>query len=352
MKHVIITTSSTIEGSTISEYIDVVQVCMVVGTDLSLTSLLSSPAGRYRDTVNEVYSKAMSLLKMRGRALNADAIIALQSDLEEISNRGKLRFVLSLMGTAVHLDKACPGDKRQESVDLFELERCAKLQYIAEKLRNKKYMPNEDEWEDILNYGLYDFAPTLYHRYLLSNRNILRDSYFTKNLIMNDCIVPFLKSMGYEAAAEVVYADFTTNPHTTHEVVKRCNLFHPERIVKMLTPQNKHLVISLLDCDKERYTKHDLELMKQIVQYLDNLPDTGHYETGHSKLFGKSGIVLVCERGHTSAVELGGHCTETIERGMGICNLNVKGITEAEVATINAFKQKVLTLQSLLDNQQ
>lgn len=351
MKHIIITTSNTIEGSTISEYLDVVQVCMVVGTDMALTSLLSSPAGRYRDTVNEVYSKALSLLRLRGMALNADAIIALQSDLEEISNRGKMRFVQTFVGTAVRLQGGVQVNTSEDVVPLAELQRCVKSQQMADKLKDMDYMPDEDDWGEIINNGLYDLAPTLYRRYLLANRDILNNSSMSQSRMMNDCFIPFLQSMGYDAAVEVVYSDITTNPYTTHDVAKQCKLFHPQRIAAMLDPRNKHFVISMLDCEKESYTKHDLELMKRIVKYLDNLPDTGHYETGRSKRFGKSGIILVCERGHTSAVELGGHCTETIERGMGVCNLNVKGITESEVAAINAFKQKVLVLQSLLNKQ-
>ena len=57
----------------------------------------------------------------------------------------------------------------------------------------------------------------------------------------------------------------------------------------------------------------------------------------------------MCERGHKSAVELGGHCTELLEGSGAVCNLNVKGITEAEVAAIASFKEKVEVLRAILN---
>ena len=89
--------------------------------------------------------------------------------------------------------------------------------------------------------------------------------------------------------------------------------------------------------------------MERIVEFLDNLPDTGHYIEGRGGVFSKTGTLLVCERGHKSAVELGGHCTELLEGSGAVCNLNVKGITEAEVAAIASFKEKVEVLRAILN---
>ena len=108
----------------------------------------------------------------------------------------------------------------------------------------------------------------------------------------------------------------------------------------------------MLNSDKPVYNKQDLKYMKIISEYLDNLPDTGQYIEGRDGLFSKTGTLLVCERGHTSAVELGGHCKCLIEGSGAICNLNVKGITEDEVEAIHSFKEKIEILDGLVNCEQ
>ena len=201
----------------------------------------------------------------------------------------------------------------------------------------------------MIRYSLYDLAPLLYKRYLIVSTQVIGKSPLAKRKLLLENFIPFLKSMDFEDAAEVVYSDIVTSPECFCDVVKECNLFYPKKIVEILQPEYKHTVISLLNSDKASYDEKDLTYMKQIADYLDNLPDTGYYIEGKDGLFSKTGTLLVCERGHTSAVELGGHCTEQLEGSGAICNLNVKGITEDEVAAIARFKEKLEVLRILLN---
>ena len=347
---IIITTTDSIEGTTITRYIDVLRSSMVVGTDLSLADLFSGTSQKYRSQLNTIYDRAMVDLKLKCAAVGADAIVGLHTDFEEIFGKGKTKFVVSLIGTAVKLDKSksffLKGEETAVAADV--LRRQQLLLSLRRKMSDDNYALNESDWENILRYSLVDLAPLIYHRYLLLTKATVSDIPLSEKKLLLDNFIPFLKSMNYEDAANVVYDDVHTDPYCTADVVEKCHLFHPEKIVGMLNHDNKHLIISLLVADKASYSIHDLELMKKIADFIDNLPDTGHYEEGKGNLFGKSGTLLVCERGHTTAVELGGHCTEMLEHGLGICNLNVKGLTEAEIDIISQFKQKIEILDSLL----
>lgn len=352
MKHMIITTANEIEGAEIAQYLDLVRVNTVVSSDLSLSNLFSG-AGRYNDTINDVFNKATIMLRLKGRTLNADAIIGVQSDLEQVSSRSKQRFVVTLVGTAVQLHWTNGSRKETtDEVSMAELKQSLLTLQLGKKLEDSTFLPDEEDWENIMTYSLYDLAPALYQRYLQEHKEIISSSTMSQGILLNNNFLPLIQSMGYEQACQVVYSDLTTAPYCTRDVVRECHLFHPGRIVQLLEPKNKHLIISLLECDKPHYTRDDLKQMRQIEHFLDTLPDTGHYEQAKTLRSSKKNIVLVCERGHSSAVELGGHCTEVIERGMGVCNLNVKGITASEVEAINSFKQKISVLQSLIENRE
>lgn len=345
----IITTTESVQGAAVTRYIDVIRTTRVVNTDLSLSDIFSGASQKFRSQLDEIFDKALLDLRLKAIALGADAIIGLHTDFEEIFGKGRTKFVVSLVGTAVQLDHPAPlsdsGDGN--TVSVRTLRRQQLLIRFRRQLEQPDYAPNEAEWNDILNYSLFELTPLIYHRYLHAFEPVSNLPLPEKNLLI-DNFIPFLKSMPYEEAAEVVYADLDTDPYCSSDLIAKCRLFHPQRICEILQPANKHTVISLLDADKENYTVQDLDDMRRIVHFLDNLPDTGHYEEGRGNLFGKTGTILVCERGHSSPVELGGHCTEKLDYGLGICNLNVKGITEAEIEKINQFKQKIDILTSLL----
>lgn len=347
----IVTTTDSIEGCHIVKYIDVLRSSVVVGNDIALGDLFGGGSRSYNNRLNDIYDKAMQGLKLKAVTVDADAVVGLHTDFEEVFGKGKTRMVVSMVGTAVKLDRmpqGCDEQTGQRSVSLETLRRQHLMVSMRKRLERKKYDLNEQEWNDVIRYSLYDLAPLLYKRYLLVSTQTISKSPLSGRKLLMDNFIPFLQSMDYDEAAEIVYADIDTAPECFADVVNQCNLFHPQKINDILQPENKHTVISLLGSDKPSYTADDLEYMKRIVDYLDSLPDTGRYIEGREGLFSKTGTLLVCERGHTSAVELGGHCTEQLEGSGAICNLNVKGITEAEVVAIAKFKEKVEVLEAIL----
>ena len=347
----IVTTTDSIEGCRIVMYIDVLRSSVVVGNDIALGDLFGGGSRNYNNRLNDIYDKAMQGLRLKAVTVGADAVVGLHTDFEEVFGKGKTRMVVSMVGTAVTLDcmpQRCDEQKGPKTVSLDTLRRQYLMVSMRKRLERKKYDLNEQEWNDVIRYSLYDLAPLLYKRYLLvATQTISKSPLLGRKLLMEN-FIPFLQSMDYDEAADIVYADTTTAPECFADVVKQCNLFHPQKILDMLQPENKHTVISLLGSDKPSYNADDLRCMRLIVDYVDNLPDTGRYIEGREGLFSKTGTLLVCERGHTSAVELGGHCIEQLEGSGAICNLNVKGITEAEVAAIAKFKEKVEVLGAML----
>ena len=349
--NIIVTTTDHIENRCITGYIGILRSSAVVGTEIALADIFADSSRKYRRKLDDIYSKALQDIRLKALAAGADAVVGLHTEFQEIFGKGKTRFLVSVLGTAVRLDRPKAEQDGCKNVTLFDLRRNQLLVGLGRKLSNPQFNPSSDDWDDINRYALVDLAPQLYRRYLkLASETIGSTSVAEKKLLLEN-FIPFLQSMDYDAACEAVYGDIETSPYVFCDVVKSCDLFHPEKIAQMLHPENKHTVIALLDSNKASYTSRDLVYMDAIAGFLDNLPDTGRYIEGREGLFSKTGTLLVCERGHTSAVELGGHCTGLVEGSGAICNLNVKGITEQEVAAICKFKEKVEILRGLIDNE-
>ena len=107
----IITTTSNIEGAHISEYLQLVSVNVVIGTNLfsdlkaSLTDIFGGKSGTYQRKLDDAYNAAIEQIERRARKIGADAVVGVKMDFGEISGHEKSMFMVSAVGTAVKLAK-------------------------------------------------------------------------------------------------------------------------------------------------------------------------------------------------------------------------------------------------------
>lgn len=105
----IITTTNTVEKYTIEQYLGIVNANIVIGTNLfsdiaaSLTDVFGGRSGTYQNKLNLIYNQVVKELESKARVLNADAILGLHIDFDEISGGGESMFMISASGTAVLL---------------------------------------------------------------------------------------------------------------------------------------------------------------------------------------------------------------------------------------------------------
>ena len=231
--HITVTTTDSIEGKRIVEYIDVLKSSVVVGTDIALADLFGGTSQKYRNRLNNSYDKAMLDLKLKGVTVGADAIVGLHTDFEEIFGKGKTRFVVSMVGTAVKLapsdgnvfsDEALPStpsyNQCNGEVSRQTLRRHQLLLSLRDKFGNPDFNPDNDDWNNIISYSLYDVAPSLYLRYLELNSETVSNVPLNEKKLMLANFIPFLKSMRFEDACSVVYSNIHTAPYFTSDVIK------------------------------------------------------------------------------------------------------------------------------------
>lgn len=103
----ILTTTDNIPGYSIDKFKGLVNANQVIGVDIisefiaSITDIIGGTSGTFRRELENGYSNVVSQLEIKAKELNANAIVGIRIDFDEISAKGKSMFMLSAQGTAV-----------------------------------------------------------------------------------------------------------------------------------------------------------------------------------------------------------------------------------------------------------
>lgn len=113
----IITTTNNVEKHNVAQYLGIVNANVVLGTNFfsdfaaALTDTWGGRSGTYQNKLKLIYKDVMNELEGKARELNANAILGLHIDFDEISGGGKSMFMVSASGTAVILEKEFVDDR-------------------------------------------------------------------------------------------------------------------------------------------------------------------------------------------------------------------------------------------------
>ncbi len=333
------------------EYKGVITANIVLGVNFlkdfvaSFSDFFGGTSGKYRKEMDRAYYLAMEILEDKAIAQKANAVVGVKVDYDEISGGGKSMLMVSISGTAVVVQTTTKGEKViSETISGDSLNRLYLLETYKEQLNGGNWFPNQKDWDVFNKESMTELIPLLFPLYISAELNYPQTpSTLYENTIKN--FPPFLEQLEFDDACSIIYGDWSDDTKAHKEIVDLIisnHLFNPKYIVNKLPSIDKHLAIKLLTADKNTYSVEDLVPLKKIVDYFNNLPDTGHCEEEKGGLLKKGGTVMVCEKGHKTSVEKGEYCQEEY------CGLNIKGITASEVEIINEFSRKVQILTSVL----
>lgn len=112
MKKILLSTTSQLSGWEIVDYIDVISSQVVIGTGIfsdlfaGVTDTLGGNSNSYEKQLKNITSTALNRLKKTAESLDANAVVGVNLDYDEISGKGKQMFMLTATGTAVFAKKA------------------------------------------------------------------------------------------------------------------------------------------------------------------------------------------------------------------------------------------------------
>ncbi|WP_293938124.1 YbjQ family protein [Sphingobacterium sp. UBA5996] len=130
------------------------------------TSYVNSFGGRstsYEKKMQEMYKRVTETLKQRAQAIRADAIIGLSVDIDEISGKGSQMFMITAVGTPVHLKEVArvPVEKQDDLLDGELIQQKVRADIILENYKSVESI-NKETAEFIATSGLREFEPLVF----------------------------------------------------------------------------------------------------------------------------------------------------------------------------------------------
>ena len=334
----IITTTDTIENCPIKRYIDTICSNIVIGTNVfsdfaaSVTDFFGGRSCSYKRKLQIIYNEASKELKQKAINLGANAIVGFKVDFDEISSRDKSMFMVSVSGTACIIEK---NDEDIKAVDChsqissIDLQKEIQRRYIVSQI--KKSSPICKEWvEFLLENPQIEIVEDLIKRYISLDVN------YNSNEVTN--IKQILSVIPANHIIPFVYKYFKYKK--IRDLIEKYNLFDSNSIYEIIK-QELHIGIHLLSATKEYYNTNDLQGMKRILEYLNNLPNTGNIENVKGGIFSKCDEKkFVCENGHKNSIDFI-FCEK--------CGINIKGLNEEELNIIEEFKEKCNIIEDYIN---
>ena len=110
----IVTTTHTIEGRQIDEYLGIVTGEVILGANIfrdmfaSLRDIFGGRSGAYEEVLERGRREAIVEMVERGRSLGGDALVGVDLDYQVLGKNGSM-LMISVNGTAVKLRRELPG---------------------------------------------------------------------------------------------------------------------------------------------------------------------------------------------------------------------------------------------------
>lgn len=108
---ILITTTDSVEGYSIKEYVQVVNSNIVLGTNVisdikaSFTDFFGGRSKTYQSKMDKMFDTVTENLAKKTEDLGANAIIGVRFDYEEIDGKGKGMLMINATGTACIIEK-------------------------------------------------------------------------------------------------------------------------------------------------------------------------------------------------------------------------------------------------------
>lgn len=292
----LLSTTSTLEGYLIKEYLGTVSAHVAAGTGFfsdftaSFSDFFGGRSQTYQKQLQNIQTHVLKTLEENAKRQGANAVIGIRIDQDEISGKGKQMFMVTAVGTAVSVEKlnvnSIDSEKKSNSIDGSEVNERIKVKWALDSLKSKDVRIDENTWaiiakrqefqvlepaldllfqvkrnsqNEYMNYGEKDWERFLNYRQLLETN--------TKDLLMNI-------SQSISTAFIYEYLKKDKNAFGFFEqIIIDGNLIDLEQIKYLLSESDFHFrkkILKLLLTEKEYYTPNDIQLMEALIEKINS----------------------------------------------------------------------------------
>lgn len=351
----------------ITKHLGVVSTHIVIGANFfadffaSFTDFFGGHSSAYQERLEEMFGEAKKNLIKEAKQRGANGIIGFTVDFDEISGKDKSMFMVSAIGTAVHLVE------KEESIDedntISGFVSSKKVQETIMRLTIKENLlngiwPTKERWQVMISSMpelVSTIIPSVVEAEILCKKRRTPENY---NLV-REFLPIYLQTIDIEEIAALLYpflADkenikYTNSQGGIYYITKSqiaCSLAVANKVLssKLLFElfnhfeDNRDCIFQLLSIDRPSYSLRELNDFEKIIPYFDNLPNIRRKETITTGVFSKkTEEVEICSCG----AKISGD-----EHFCPKCFKSSRGLTKAEEDAVRQLKLKVLALNELL----
>lgn len=358
----IISTTSSLEGYDIQEYLGTVSSHVVTGTGFfsdfaaSFTDIFGGRSVSYQKQLISIKDEVLDRLKHEALDLGANCILGLKIDFDEISGKGKTMFMVTALGTAVDVRRI-----KKNSNEEFAKVKLLKSEKIESELLKKKIVRQAEElkldlkakdvWEAIIDNNIYAVVPYLNKYIIRKFKNIdeANVNYPDNDLEVN--VKLFYSQLPENVAKEHIYNLLMEGTKSARQyaanIIKENQLLDYDKITMLLNSEKHYLkkrALGLLYYNKPFYSSEDLSKIGELIDIINNaFPIIGEKFEKKQMLSSKTVEMWKCKCGKEMSVT---------EQYCSSCGDNIYGFSSNEIHpkhTKEYLKEKLDVLKELLE---
>lgn len=305
-KDILVTTTSSVDGSAVKTYIKPISAHIVAGTNLfsdwgaAFSDVFGGRSKSYQRQLTSIYDEAINSLKRSAIEVGANCILGLKVDLDEISGKGKSMFMITATGTAVVIDSSVARNAIEEKTGSISIDRMTVLRKkkdLMELAVSNKLKLDEETWDFITNNGVEEIARPIIE---VTRTNYVDIPESREALHNNLC--RYLMSIPEETRTSLLYEVLTDSSMAnfwprTIKIINELAVHDPEQLSVMLTSSKmsiRHNALQVVAVDKTYFSVEDIPVYDRLVKLIEeNVKTTCEYTT-QKKLLSKEKEVWVC----------------------------------------------------------
>jgi len=277
MKKILVTTTETLQGWEILNYIEPIYSNLMVGANFfsdfgaSFTDIFGGRATKYEKNIQMLNEKAVEILKSKARGLGANCILGLKVDVDEVSGKNMQMFMITAWGTAVIVKNTVNPLQTNDSkeFDKDKINEQANIIRLANASLKDSFVLTIKDLQVIVDTCSIEFKDVLLAKYKkLDSANLDTDSYKEAIKLYTD----YFAALPSEVSIPLLYNDLLTETQEYYikkvlDLIKNNDLLDYYFIDKLLNADfsKRKLALNILQADKPTYSVDDIVALEKII---------------------------------------------------------------------------------------
>lgn len=316
-KEILVTTTPSIDGLNIIQYIKPISAHVVAGTGFfsdfaaSLSDVFGGRSQTYQRQLSSIYNEAIECLKRTASEVGGDCIVGLRVDLDEISGKGKSMFMITAIGTAVVIHKSTINSKysleKNESISHDKMIDLKERRKLVQAAKDNTLILDDSTWEFLSVNHVQEIAKEI----LTIAKSEYEGSYGVNENVYQK-LKTYLYAISEDVRTSLLYEYLMENSsgrfdNCLYWIIKDLMIFDALKLEQYLSSDDKTIkrkALLLVENDKPYYSIDDVAVFEKFIFLIEqNYPIQVEYSTRKKMLSSKESSIWICSCGENNEIE-------------------------------------------------